>query len=146
LLSIAGSIVTAAGRPDVAVILVAITLAFGSALAFIIVPRTSPGAPMLTAAAVATALGMLAGLLSALVYLWRRFAALPPLASVLRVGVAAGAAVAVGHFTPGSGKIVGLAVIAASGIVFATCLVLLREFGATDREKFAKILKLGRRR
>jgi O-antigen/teichoic acid export membrane protein len=92
LLSIAGSIVTASGRPDIAVGLVALTLAVGSALAFAIVPGTTPGAAMLTAAALATALGMLAGLLAALVYLWRRFAALPPLLSVLRVCAAAGLA------------------------------------------------------
>jgi len=145
LLSIAGSIVTASGRPDIAVVLVALTLGVGSAIAFAIVPGAAPGPAMLTAAATATALGMLAGLLAALVYLWRRFAALPPFASVLRVGIAAAAATGLGRVMPGVGKISGLAAIAASGIVFAIVLLLLREFGAKDREKFAKILKLRRR-
>jgi O-antigen/teichoic acid export membrane protein len=145
LLSIAGSIVTASGRPDIAVGLVALTLAVGSALAFAIVPGATPGPAMLTAAAVATALGMLAGLLAALVYLWRRFAALPPLLSVLRVCTAAALATALGRVMPGSGKIAGLAATAAAGIAFAAVLLLLREFGTTDREKFAKILKLRRR-
>jgi stage V sporulation protein B len=145
LLSIAGSIVTASGRPDIAVALVALTLAVGSSLAFVIVPGTAPGAAMLTAAALATALGMVAGLLAALVYLWRRFAALPPPLSVLRVCAAAISATSLGRVMPGQGKIAGLAATAVAGIAFAAALLLLREFGATDREKFAKILKLRRR-
>jgi O-antigen/teichoic acid export membrane protein len=145
LLSIAGSIVTASGRPDIAVGLVALTLAVGSALAFAIVPGTPPGAAMLTAAALATALGMLAGLLAALIYLWRRFAALPPTLSVLRVCISAALATGLGRVMPGEGKMAGLAATAVACVAFAAALVLLREFGATDREKFAKILKLRRR-
>lgn len=146
LLSIAGSIVTASGRPDVAIGLVGLTLAVGSGLAFAIVPDARPGAPMLAAAALATALGMLAGLLAALVYLWRRFAALPPLLSVLRVGSAAALAIAVARLIPGDGKVVGLAGCSVAALLFAVGLLVLREFGATDREKFAKILKLRSRR
>jgi stage V sporulation protein B len=145
LLSIAGSIVTASGRPDISILLVAITLAVGSGLAFAIVPQATPGPAMLAAAAIATALGMVAGLVAALVYLWRRFAALPPLTSVLRVVIAAGLAIGLGRVLPGSGKIAGLFAIAVAGVVFAIVLLLAREFSATDREKFAKILKLRRR-
>lgn len=146
LLSITGSMVTAAGRPDVAGGMVGLTLAVGSALAFAIVPGAKPGAPMLTSAAIATALGMLAGLLAALAYLWRRFSVLPPLLSVLRVGAAAAVAITVARLIPGNGKVVGLAGCAAAAAIFATALVVLREFGATDREKFAKILRLPSRR
>ena len=124
--------------------MVALTLAVGSALAFAIVPGATPGPAMLTAAAVATAFGMLAGLLAALVYLWRRFAALPPLASVLRVCVAAALATGLGRVMPGSGRIAGLAAMATAGIAFTAVLLATREFGVTDREKFAKILKLRR--
>jgi len=142
LLSIGCSIVTAAGRPDIAIYLVTLTLAVGSALAFAIVPGTTPGPAMLTAAATATALGMLAGMLVALAYLWRRFTALPPLASVLRLALAATLAIALGRFMPGSGKLVGLGATAAAGIVFAATLLLAREFGPTDREKLRKILRM----
>jgi len=34
----------------------------------------------------------------------------------------------------------GLAAMAAAGLVFAAALLATREFGATDREKFLKIL------
>jgi O-antigen/teichoic acid export membrane protein len=146
LLSIAGSIVTASGRPHVAIVLVALTLAVGSAAAFALVPGREPGAPMLAAAALATTLGMLAGLVGAVFYLWRRFAALPPLLSLLRVCAAAGVATALARVIPGQGKAAGLAATVLAGVVFAVMLLLLREFGKTDREKFAKILKLGGRR
>jgi len=129
----------------VALGLVALTLAVGSALAFALVPGSEPGAAMLTAAALATAFGMLAGLLAALVYLWRRFAALPPVLSVLRVCAAGLLATGLGRVMPGEGKVAGLAATVAAGIAFAAALWLLREFSATDREKFAKILKLRRR-
>ena len=142
LLAITGSIVTASGRPDVAIGLVGLTLAVGSAVAFAIVPGSAPGPAMLQAAAVATAVGMVAGLLAALLYLWRRFSAWPPPWSVLRVCAAAVLGVALARLLPGTGKLVGLAGCAASAIVFAASLLVLREFGATDREKFAKILKL----
>jgi uncharacterized membrane protein YeaQ/YmgE (transglycosylase-associated protein family) len=101
---------------------------------------------MLAAAALATTLGMLAGLVGAVFYLWRRFAALPPLLSLLRVCAAAGVATALARVIPGQGKAAGLAATVLAGVVFAVMLLLLREFGKTDREKFAKILKLGGRR
>jgi O-antigen/teichoic acid export membrane protein len=145
LLSIACSMVTASGRPAVAVALVALTVAVGGTTSFLIVPGAAPGSAMLVAAALATALGMSVGLVAALFYLWRRFSGLPPLLSVLRVGAAAFVGTALGRVIPGQGKLAGLAAIAAAGIAFAVVLVLLREFSATDREKFAKILKLGRR-
>jgi hypothetical protein len=88
---------------------------------------------------------MVAGLLAALVYLWRRFDALPPLLSVVRVCAAAVLATGLGRVMPGQGKIAGLAATAVAGIAFVAVLMLLREFGATDREKFAKILRLKRR-
>lgn len=145
LLSIASSIVTASGRPQVAIGLVTLTLAVGSAAAFALVPGREPGAPMLVGAALATALGMVAGLVGAVFYMWRRFAALPPLLSLLRVCAAAGVATAVARALPGQGRIAGLAATVAAGAVFALALFLFREFSATDREKFAKILKMGRR-
>jgi hypothetical protein len=142
LLAITGSIVTASGRPDIAIGLVALTLAVGSAVAFTIVPQATPGPEMLRAAAVATAIGMAVGLVAALLYLGRRFSAWPPLPSLVRVCVAVVLGVMLARLLPGNGKLVGLLGCAVSAVVFAASLLLLREFGATDREKFAKILKL----
>jgi O-antigen/teichoic acid export membrane protein len=141
LLSISGSIVTASGRPFMAVVLVAISLLAGAVLAFILVPRAQPGPAMLSAAAGATSLGMLVGLAVALAYLRRRFAAGPPALSVLRVLLAAGLAVALARLIPGSGILVGLSAMAVAGVVYLAALLVLREFGATDREKLVKVLR-----
>lgn len=141
LLSIGCSIVTASGRPDIAIVLVALTLGVGGAAAFAIVPGAAPGPAMLRAAATATAAGMLAGLVAVLLYLRRRFAVWPPLASVLRVALAVALAVGLGRWLPGQGKLAGLAAIAAAAVAYAAILGLAREFGPTDREKLAKILR-----
>ena len=140
LLSIAGSIVTASGRPYVAVALVAVTLVAGTGLAFTLVPSATPGPAMLSAAAMSTAAGMLVGFLTALGYLWRRFKAGLPLLSVLRVLVATALGVGAAHLVPGSWIVAGVAAMALAGLVFAAALLATREFGATDREKFFKIL------
>ena len=119
LLSIAGSIVTASGRPYVAVALVAVTLAAGTGLAFTLVPRAVAGPAMLSAAAVSTAAGMLVGFLAALGYLWRRFGAGLPLLSVLRVLLATALAVGAARLVPGAGIVAGAAAMALAGLVFA---------------------------
>jgi stage V sporulation protein B len=141
LLSIAGSIVTASGRPYVAMSLVAVTLIAGAGLAFTLVPRAAAGPDMLWAAALATAVGMLVGFVVALMYLRRRFGAGLPLASTLRVVVAVGLAILVARVLPGAGKVAGLAAMALAGIVYVGTLLLAREFGPSDREKFLKILR-----
>jgi O-antigen/teichoic acid export membrane protein len=141
LLSIAGSIVTASGRPYVAMSLVAVTLIAGAGLAFTLVPRAAAGPDMLFAAALATAVGMLVGFVVALMYLRRRFGAGLPLASALRVVLAVALAVLVARVLPGAGKVAGLAAMALAGIVYVGTLLLAREFGPSDREKFLKILR-----
>jgi O-antigen/teichoic acid export membrane protein len=143
LLAVAGAILNAAGRSRVAVILVASTLAIGGAAAFVLVPAREPGPAMFPAAASATAFGMFVGLVAALVYLRRSFGGGLPLSTVARVAVAAVIASAVAHFTPGQGKVITLAALALAGVVFFVALVLLREFGAADRTKFRKVLRLG---
>lgn len=141
LLSVAGSIINASGKPQVAAALVAVTVVVGGGAMFVLVPQAPPGAPMLFAAAAATAAGMAAGLLAALIYLYRRFAAGIPPATAARLAVAALAAVAVGRIIPTSSKVVSLIALALVGVVFVAVLIALREFGPTDRAKFRKVLR-----
>jgi O-antigen/teichoic acid export membrane protein len=143
LLGVAGTIINASGRPQVAALLVAMTVLVGAGAAFALVPGRTPGAEMLNAAAAATALGMAVGLAATLVYLRRSFGAGPPLATVGRVLGATVAALLVGRFLPGQGKIVSLAAMALAGVVFLVALVVLGEFGPQDRAKFRKILRRG---
>ncbi len=140
LLGVSGAIINASGHPRVAIVLVALTVVVGAGAAFLIVPGRSPGPEMLTAAASATALGMYVGFAAALIYLRRRFEALPPLATLTRVLVSAAAALAVARLVPGDGKLSTVVALAAAGVVFLVALILLREFGPTDRAKFRRIL------
>jgi hypothetical protein len=84
---------------------------------------------------------MAVGFVASLVYLRARLGGNPPLATVLRVGAAALAAVLVGRFLPVHGKILGLLTIALVGIVYLGVLVAAGEFGAADRAKFARVLR-----
>jgi O-antigen/teichoic acid export membrane protein len=141
LLAVSGSIVNASGHPKVAVGLVATTVIVGGALAFVLVPAAEPGPEMLFRAAVATSLGMLAGLAVALVYLRKRFEAGPPLASVGRTLVATVLATIVGRLIPGTGKLMGLASLGIVGVTYLAALIVMREFGPEDRAKMRKILR-----
>jgi O-antigen/teichoic acid export membrane protein len=141
LLSVACSILNAAGRTRATLTLMAMTLAIGAAGIAILVPRAAPGAPMLVAAASATAIATATGLVAALVVLRARFGAGPPPATVARVALAMAAAVVAARLVPGHGKIVGLAVMALAGIAYVAALVVTREFGPEDRAKFAKVFK-----
>ena len=144
LLGVSGSIINASGRPRVAVLLVASTVVAGGGAAFALVPGQPPGPAMLNAAAAATAFGMAVGFVGALVYLKRQFGGGPPLATVGRVAVALGAALAVGRLVPGQGKIVTLITLALAGVSFVVVLILMREFGVEDRAKLRRILGRGR--
>jgi stage V sporulation protein B len=141
LLSVSGSIINASGRPRVAVGLVAATVFSGGGAAAVLVPRAAPGPAMLLAAATANAVGVVVGLVLAVLYLRQRFAAGPPLATIVRVAVAAAAGIAVGRLVPGQGKIAGVIALAVVGAVFVAALLVVRELGASDTAKLRKILR-----
>jgi stage V sporulation protein B len=141
LLSVCGSIINASGRARVAAGLVAASLVTGAAASSIVVRHAAPGPDMLLAQASANATGVALGLALALVYLRRQFGAGPPLLTVVRVGVAAAAAVGIGRLVPGQGKIAGLFALAVVGVVFVAALVALRELGAADTAKLRRILR-----
>ena len=141
LLSVACSILNAAGRTRATLTLMAMTLAIGAAGVAIGVPRASPGTPMLIAAASATAVATATGLIAALVVLRTRLGGGPPLATVARVALAMAAAVVAARLVPGHGKVLGLAVMALAGIAYLAVLVVTKEFGPADRAKFAKVFK-----
>jgi hypothetical protein len=105
------------------------------------VPHAALGAEMLEAAAIATSSGMVVGFLGATVYIRVRLGGSVPLASALRIAAAAAAAVVVGHFLPGHGKIAGLAVTALVAVVYLGLLVALGEFGPDDRAKLKRVLR-----
>jgi stage V sporulation protein B len=141
LLGVGCAILNAAGRTRATLSFMAITIAVGSAAAALLIPRATPGAPMLLAAATATSLGMASGFVASLVYLRARLGGGLPAATVARVAASLGAAVLVGRFLPAHGKVLGLASIAAVGVVYVGLLVALGEFGPEDKAKLRRILR-----
>jgi O-antigen/teichoic acid export membrane protein len=143
LLGVTCSILNAAGRPRVALTLMAATVATGVGLAYALVPGTALGPDILFTMAVTAATGMAFGFLLSLTYVRVRLGGSIPLATVGRVAVAVGASVLVGRVLPGQGRVVGLAITAVVVVVYAVVLVALREFGPNDRAKLAKIVRRG---
>jgi O-antigen/teichoic acid export membrane protein len=141
LLGVACAILNAAGRTTATLSFMGVTVVVGAAAAAVLIPRATPGAPMLVAAASATSLGMAAGFVVSLVYLRARMGGGLPLATVARVGAALAAATLLGRVLPAHGKVLGLASIAAVGIVYLGVLVALREFGPEDKAKLRRILR-----
>src|SRR5205085_2892762 len=123
--------------------LMAATVVIGVGAAFVLVPQAAFGPAMLQAAAIATSLGMVTGFLSAMVYLRLRMGGNIPAKSALRVAAAGTTAVLVGHFLPGHGKLVGIAITLLVAIIYLAVLIALGEFGPEDRAKVKRILRLG---
>jgi hypothetical protein len=96
---------------------------------------------MLLAAATATSLGMAAGFVASLVYLRAQLGGGLPAATVGRVAAALAAAVLVGRLLPAHGKVLGLATIAAVGLVYLGVIVALGELGPEDKAKVRRILR-----
>jgi len=141
LLSVSCSILNASGRATVSLAIMGVTAVLMSAGIVIFVPRAAPGAPMLVAAATATAVAIVVGLVAALVVLRTRLGGMAPPATVARVALALAGAGIAARLVPGHGKIVGFAGIALTGLTYLAVLVVTREFGPEDRAKFAKVFK-----
>ena len=121
--------------------LMAITVAVGSVAAALLVPHAPIGAEMLMAAATATALGMAAGAVSAVVYLRARLGGSVPAGTVARVAAALAAGALMARLVPGHGKLVGLAATILAAVAYIAVLIATREFGPDDRAKFARVLR-----
>jgi stage V sporulation protein B len=144
LLGVAGSMINAAGRNGVAVGLLGLTIVVGGGAQALLASRATSSGGLLVASATGAALGMATGLVGALVFLRRSFAAAAPAATLARVAAAVVAATLVGRFVPGAGKIASLLALALAGLAYVVVLLVLGEFGATDRAKWRKILRLDR--
>jgi O-antigen/teichoic acid export membrane protein len=141
MLSVACSILNAAGRTRAPLLLMILTLAIGSTGIALFVPQAAPGTPMLITTATATAVATGIGLLAALVVLRTQLGGMPPVATIVRVALALAGAVVAGRLVPGHGKLLGFAVMAMVGLAYLAILVITREFGPEDRAKFAKVFR-----
>jgi hypothetical protein len=84
---------------------------------------------------------MMAGFVTAVIYVRSRLGGTPPLPTVARVALGVVAGLAVGRFLPGHGKIVGLAATALAALVYVVVLVVTGELGPADRAKLGRMLR-----
>jgi stage V sporulation protein B len=141
LFAIVGTILNGAGMTREAILVAALTLVSAAVAYLIVIPQYVPGRALLTACACATAGAMLLGAVVGGVVLKRRLGAFLPLASAVRVVIAAAAAMAVGRFLPMKTPLGTLLEAAAVGVAFLVALIILREFGREDLAAVSRVLK-----
>ena len=115
-------------------------------------PYLLRGPLYMQAAASATTLAMIAGFVMAMGWLWRAFDARPPVATLLRLALAAAVLFGVDLLFPSPvewvaryGKLVYLLIVAAKmttmGLALLLTLALTREVQPKDRERFMAVIK-----
>ena len=136
--AIAGTILNGAGKTLPAVVTAAITLGLATVANYIAIPIAAEHGRVLEVAAVVTSSAMLAGAIISGWVLRRQLGAFLPIASVARIVIATGVALAVGHVLPGvlpaRGKLMTLAGAAVVSATFLIVLVITRELGKRDLE------------
>jgi hypothetical protein len=122
-----------AGQTRSAIITAAITLVLAGVGNYIAIPMAAESGNVLVVAATVTGIAMVIGAVISGIALTRQLGAFLPLLSLLRIGVATGAALAVGKvLVLPHGKLMTLVEAAIVGVVFLVVLIGTRELGARD--------------
>jgi O-antigen/teichoic acid export membrane protein len=132
LFAIVCTILNGAGQTRDAIITAVVTLVAAVVANTIALQRADPGQDALFAAGAATGGAMLFGVLLSGWFVKRRLGAFMSPVAVLRVVVAAGAAIAVGHVFEAGGKMMTLVEAAVVGVVYLVALVATRELTRAD--------------
>lgn len=141
LFAIVGTILNGAGMTREAILVAVLTLVAATVAYLIAIPQFIPGRALLTACGSATAGAMLLGALVGGAVLKKKLGAFLPLATAVRVVVAAAAAMAVGRVLPFRSPLGTLVEAAAVGVTFLAVLVVLREFGRDDLAALSRVVK-----
>jgi O-antigen/teichoic acid export membrane protein len=147
--AIAGTILNGAGRTLPAVVTAAVTLVLATAGNAIAIPIAAERGEVLRVAALVTTGAMAIGAIISGVVLRRELGAFMPLASIARIAIATGVALALGRALPGvlpAGKLmtlVGAAVVAAT---FLIVLIVTRELGKRDLAAISALRAARRKR
>lgn len=132
--AIVGTILNGAGLTRPAIVTAAVTLALAAVGNYIAIPMAAASGHVLVTAAAVTSGAMLVGALLSGAVLRARLGAFLPIASVVRVAVAAVVAIAVGRVVPlhGRGKLFTLVLAALVAATFLAVLIAVRELGKRD--------------
>ena len=135
--AIAGTILNGAGKTLPAVVTAAGTLGLATIGNAIAIPIAAEHGDVLHVAALVTSGAMFVGAIASGWVLRRQLGAFLPVASVVRIAIATGSALAVGRLLPGAsagGKLMTLVEAAAVVATFLIVLVITRELGTRDLE------------
>jgi O-antigen/teichoic acid export membrane protein len=131
--AINGTILNGAGETRAAIIAAGITLALAAIGNYIAIPYAVEDGSTLVVAAAVTGGAMVVGAILSGVLLTRKLGAFLPILSLVRIGIATGAALAVGKFLVlPPGKLMTLVEAGVVGVVFLVVLIGTRELGARD--------------
>lgn len=140
-LAINGTILNSAGHTRAAIAIAASTLALAIAGNWIAIPLAADDGVVLPVAASVTGGAMLFGALASGAVLYKKHGAFLPLASLVRIAIATGVALAIGRFLPLHGKLMTLAEAVVVGVTFLVVLVATRELGKRDLEAIKAVRK-----
>jgi stage V sporulation protein B len=143
LFAIQGTILNGAGYTRQAILVAGVTLIVAAVANWLVIPRFDPGRDALMAAACATSGAMVLGALLGGAMLHRHLGAFIPWLSVVRVLVAAAAAIFVGHRLPFESPFMTLVEAAIVGLSFLFTLIVT---GELSRRDLAAVLSLAGRK
>lgn len=136
LLFVVTTIISASGQPRISLFIGVITLVLSTAFNAVLIPFHG-----LTGAATATTMAMLTGAALGCAYLWRRFRALMPLASIVRIAACAGVIYAASLiFSPGS-KLLIIAQLIGLSVIYVIVLIVTGELGRNDLSLIARVIR-----
>ncbi|MBA3500866.1 MAG: oligosaccharide flippase family protein [Myxococcota bacterium] len=140
-IAINGTILNSAGYTRAAIVIAATTLAIAIIGNMIAIPMAVDDGLVLPVAATVTAGAMLFGALASGAVLYKKLGAFLPLASIVRIAIATGAALVVGRFLPLHGKLMTLVEACIVGLTFLVTLVATRELGKRDLDAIKAVRK-----
>jgi stage V sporulation protein B len=132
--AIAGTILNGAGLSIHAIVTAALTLLLAAVGNYVVIPMAIESGRVLEATAAVTGSAMLIGAIVCGLELHRKLGAFLPIASVVRIAIATGVAIAVGRLLPLHGKLMTLVEAALVAVTFIVVLVATRELGRRDLE------------
>jgi stage V sporulation protein B len=139
LMVIGNTVLNGAGLPKKAMMIVAATLTAVIGLVTLFVSHGEPDNRALVGAAAGATGGMCIGLIFSGVVVHRQFGAFLPIATAVRVFLAAAAGLAAGHLLPDAGKFFALLECFVILVVYFATLIITREFGRDDLSQLKRV-------
>jgi O-antigen/teichoic acid export membrane protein len=141
LFAVAATAISGAGKPSVAAMIAAVSLATVIVANRILVLRAGLGAQALEAAATGTTAGMVLALLLSAAVVYAMFGVFIPIRTWLRAGLAAATGYAAAHSVPNDSALLALAALAFGFASALLVLVVTRELTSDDWHALRRIVR-----